>query len=147
MPYKDPEKRREAGRLASQRWCERHPERARARDRAWKRRNKALIAERQAANQAKRTIDQRRRRKENPAQNRIYLARRRARKLDQFIEDVDPTVVYQMHGGMCGICKEFIDGKFHVDHVIPLSKGGMHGYVNVQPAHPTCNMRKGNRTL
>lgn len=32
---------------------------------------------------------------------------------------------------------------FHVDHVVPLSKGGMHGYTNVQPAHPRCNMRKG----
>jgi 5-methylcytosine-specific restriction endonuclease McrA len=51
-----------------------------------------------------------------------------------------------MHGGMCGICKQFIEGKFHVDHVIPLSKGGMHGYVNVQPAHPVCNQRKGAAT-
>lgn len=68
--------------------------------------------------------------------------RRRARKLDQFIEDIDRDTVYQMHGGMCGICEGFIIGKFHVDHVIPLSKGGLHGYVNVQPAHPKCNEEK-----
>jgi 5-methylcytosine-specific restriction endonuclease McrA len=47
-----------------------------------------------------------------------------------------------MHGGMCGICKQFIVGKFHVDHVIPLSKGGLHSYANTQPAHPDCNQRK-----
>ena len=47
-----------------------------------------------------------------------------------------------MHGGMCGICEEFIQGKFHVDHVIPLSKGGLHCYANVQPAHPNCNRKK-----
>ena len=71
--------------------------------------------------------------------------RRRARKLDQFIEDIDRDTVYEMHGGMCGICEQFIMGKFHVDHVIPLSKGGMHGYVNVQPAHPKCNEEKADR--
>jgi 5-methylcytosine-specific restriction endonuclease McrA len=47
-----------------------------------------------------------------------------------------------MHGGMCGICKDFIVGKFHVDHVIPLSRGGEHSYANAQLAHPTCNLEK-----
>lgn len=81
----------------------------------------------------------------NRARMRQHCASRRARKLDQFIEDVDPEIVYQMHGGMCGICEEFIIGKFHVDHVIPLAKGGMHGYINVQAAHPKCNLVKGDR--
>lgn len=62
----------------------------------------------------------------------------------QFIERVDRDIVYKMHGGCCGICHEFIGGDFHVDHVVPLSKGGKHGYVNVQPAHPLCNNRKYN---
>lgn len=79
----------------------------------------------------------------NPTNRRIWESARRARKLNQFIENVDPSVVYEIHGGMCGVCKEFIDGDFHVDHVIPLIKGGMHGYINVQPAHPKCNLKKG----
>jgi hypothetical protein len=66
----------------------------------------------------------------------------RARKKNQFVENVDRQIVYETHGGMCGICKEFIIGKFHVDHVIPLAKGGVHCYTNVQPAHPLCNIRK-----
>jgi 5-methylcytosine-specific restriction endonuclease McrA len=53
--------------------------------------------------------------------------------------------VYSMHGGMCGICKQFVGEDFHVDHVVPLSLGGAHGYINVQPAHPICNLRKNNR--
>lgn len=72
-----------------------------------------------------------------------YAATRRARKLGQFIEEVDRDVVYEMHGGRCGICGEFIEGDFHVDHVLPLSQGGLHGYINVQPAHPICNFIKG----
>jgi 5-methylcytosine-specific restriction endonuclease McrA len=74
--------------------------------------------------------------------------KRRAYKKNQFIEDVDPRVVYQMHGGMCGICEEFVtEDDFHVDHRIPLAKGGMHGYVNVQPAHPSCNLQKKDKII
>jgi 5-methylcytosine-specific restriction endonuclease McrA len=78
---------------------------------------------------------------------RLYARRgqlvRRARKVGAFVEDICPAVVYEMHGGRCGVCGEFIAGAFHVDHVVPLARGGLHGYVNVQPAHPVCNMRKG----
>lgn len=71
---------------------------------------------------------------------------RRARLLGALIEDIDRQRVYEMHGGMCGICEEFIgDEPFHVDHVVPLSRGGAHAYCDVQPSHPLCNWRKGDR--
>lgn len=64
----------------------------------------------------------------------------------QFIESVDRSVVYAMHGGCCGICKQYVESDgFVVDHRIPLSRGGTHGYVNVQPAHAPCNNRKYNK--
>jgi 5-methylcytosine-specific restriction endonuclease McrA len=72
---------------------------------------------------------------------------RRARKLDQFVEHIDPQVVFDTHKGICGICNKPIQGGFHVDHVIPLSKGGEHSYANTQPAHPKCNLRKGAKIL
>lgn len=74
-------------------------------------------------------------------------ARRRARLREVFVEDVDPSVVFEMHGGRCGICGEFISGKFHVDHVLPISKGGLHCYANTQPAHPFCNLSKKDKVL
>ena len=86
-------------------------------------------------------------RNDHPGVYQSSNMRRRARELGQFIEDVDPQIVYEMHGGRCGICGEFIEGDFHVDHVIPLAKGGMHGYINVQPAHPKCNLSKGAKIL
>lgn len=80
---------------------------------------------------------------ENPNRRRILQGRRRARMKNQFIEDVDHRVVYEMHGGCCGICKDYVaPDNFHVDHIVPVSKGGMHGYINVQPSHPNCNRRK-----
>jgi 5-methylcytosine-specific restriction endonuclease McrA len=35
--------------------------------------------------------------------------------------------------------------RFHVDHVVPLARGGEHSYANTQPACPPCNMSKGAR--
>jgi 5-methylcytosine-specific restriction endonuclease McrA len=80
-----------------------------------------------------------------PEKRRMWEAARRARKLEAFVEHVDPSTVFEMHGGMCGVCNEFIAGDFHVDHIVPLSRGGAHAYINVQPAHPMCNLKKGAR--
>lgn len=86
---------------------------------------------------------------ENPEQIRNSKRRaestRRARKLNQFVEAVDPAVVFERDSGICGICSDPIEGPFHVDHIIPLSKGGEHSYANVQAAHPRCNCTKKDR--
>jgi 5-methylcytosine-specific restriction endonuclease McrA len=71
----------------------------------------------------------------------IYHARRRK----NYVEDVDPLLVLVLSGGECGICGQVIDGPFHVDHIIPVSRNGEHSYGNVQAAHPLCNCRKHNR--
>ena len=72
--------------------------------------------------------------------------RRRARKLNQFVEDVDPTIVFKRDKGICEICEKPVDpNRFDIDHIIPLSKGGEHSYANVQLAHPSCNYRKSDK--
>ena len=43
-----------------------------------------------------------------------------------------PETCYRMHGGRCGICGEFIDGAFHVDHG-GRCRGGKRP-INCQPA-------------
>ncbi len=52
--------------------------------------------------------------------------------------------VWERGGGLCGICGvEIATGsKWHVDHVVPVSKGGPDRLWNVLPAHPSCNSRK-----
>jgi hypothetical protein len=78
------------------------------------------------------------------ARGRKAAATRRARKLDQFVEAVDPRVVFERDGGVCGICSEPVDpGRFDVDHIVPLALGGEHSYPNVRVAHPSCNRRRG----
>lgn len=147
---------RERERAANAAWREANRERKNAGTRAWTEANpekvKAAHAAWYAANKARTRANARAWEARNPDKMRVKRRRdnltRRARIRGRFIEHVDADVCYRMHGGRCGICGEFIDltgSKFDVDHVIPLSRGGAHGYVNTQPAHPSCNRAKRDR--
>jgi 5-methylcytosine-specific restriction endonuclease McrA len=63
--------------------------------------------------------------------------------------------VIALHGGNCYLCglgidfmaprKTGIEGwenGLHIDHLIPLAKGGSDTLENVRPAHGLCNLRK-----
>jgi 5-methylcytosine-specific restriction endonuclease McrA len=53
-------------------------------------------------------------------------------------------MVFARAKGRCQICKRPIgDGKWEIDHIIPLSKGGDDTPDNWQLAHPSCNRAKG----
>ena len=95
-----------------------------------------------AANRPKSNAAIKRWKANNPEKVRQADERRRALIFGAFVEDIDRNVVYNLKAGMCGICKKYILGKFHVDHIIPLSRGGEHSYANVQAAHPLCNQKK-----
>jgi 5-methylcytosine-specific restriction endonuclease McrA len=87
----------------------------------------------------------------NPERYRVnhlkHQNSRRARKASVFVEHVDPVVVYERDGGVCGVCAVPVkrNEKWHIDHVIPISRGGVHAYSNVQLAHAICNLKKGAR--
>lgn len=73
-------------------------------------------------------------------------AERRARLRGATVERVDRLIVYERDGGICGICKAPVPiDRFHLDHIVPLAKGGEHSYANTQPAHPRCNESKRDR--
>lgn len=92
----------------------------------------------------------------------IYLAnRRRATRLKSNTEYYAAKEVIQAYGSDCHICGKKIDldaprrPKFtgdvsfhmglHLDHLVPLSRGGEDTIKNVRPAHAICNLQKGNR--
>lgn len=70
--------------------------------------------------------------------------RRRAAKTKAFVEKVDRWAVYFRDDRCCYICHKPIEfDDMHVDHVIPLSRGGAHSFANCRASCATCNLRKG----
>lgn len=90
----------------------------------------------------------------NKRSNRIKEVKRRAKLLNALIdEDITLEELYKRDSGICYICGKKCDwndrtgnicgNKYpSVDHVIPLSKGGLHEWSNVKLAHRICNSRK-----
>lgn len=70
-------------------------------------------------------------------------AKRRAAKTQSFHIDWTRMEIFYRDGGVCHICGEAVPvDDFHVDHLVPLSKGGDDCSFNLAVAHPVCNMRK-----
>ena len=89
------------------------------------------------------------------AQKRVYSethreeraalgALRRARKAGSpRVEKIDRAYVYERDGGKCHLCrKKAPRSRFHLDHLVPLSKGGTHTHDNLAVAHARCNISR-----
>lgn len=80
-------------------------------------------------------------RKENPHKVREFALNRKKRKYGRLPKgSILKIGSYQQW--RCAICKKSIKNKYHVDHILPLAKGGKHEYENIQLTCPQCNVRK-----
>jgi 5-methylcytosine-specific restriction endonuclease McrA len=82
---------------------------------------------------------------------------RRARKLNNKTSYYTVKQVLDLYGATCHICNQPIDltlprkvGQpnwemaLHLDHVVPLARGGSDTIDNVRPSHGICNKKKGH---
>jgi 5-methylcytosine-specific restriction endonuclease McrA len=85
--------------------------------------------------------------RDNPDKVRAREARRRARKIaaEGFHTDADIREIYDEQGGVCAYCFVPLPVDYHVEHFIPLSKGGSNWPENLRIACPICNAKKGAR--
>lgn len=118
------------------------------RTREWRKRNRETIAE----------YDRRRRQecseqikayyRENKAQFDHHRRQRQARlkgapgthteeEILQMIED---------QGGLCAYCGASLEDGFHVDHMLPISRGGTNDWSNIAITCPFCNWSKNDNT-
>lgn len=88
-------------------------------------------------------------RKANPELVYAYQAKRRALKMcAPRVEKIDRAYVYERDGGKCHLCgKKAPRSRFHLDHLVPLSRGGSHTHDNLSVAHPYCNASRGTGRL
>lgn len=73
----------------------------------------------------------------NPEINRKKKERARQKRFG----DIDIHLVYERDGAICRYCGN-TNGPFHIDHMIPLSRGGLNTLENLTVACKTCNLRK-----
>lgn len=83
-------------------------------------------------------------RENNPEVVRAYCRNRRALRASAGGKHTQQDVASKLASqkGKCHWCAQKISGTYHVDHVIPLIKGGTNGPENIVIACPSCNMRK-----
>lgn len=53
--------------------------------------------------------------------------------------------LFEIQDYKCVYCKIDISKKYHIEHLIPLSKGGSNLITNLALACPNCNLSKGNK--
>jgi hypothetical protein len=95
--------------------------------------------------------------KNNPDRKRSHARKRRALKNNAASDKYLDLDILSKYGSDCYLCKNAIDlsaprsigskgweSSFHIEHVIPLSKGGNDTIENVRPSHGLCNLRKGS---
>jgi len=136
-------------------WAKNNPQKANGIKKRWAKNNpekvRDTIKKYRMANIEKIVEYRRKYTKENLEKAREKCHRRRVLKLQLPYEKIDHKLVWERDGGICQICKDSTRPvsfeEMHLDHIIPLSKGGHHVYGNVQAAHAHCNLVKSNKIL
>ena len=80
----------------------------------------------------------------NPEKSRLYMQKRRACKLNNGVFIVTIKELKRLYAGPCAYCDS---PSQHVDHVIPLSRGGRHSIGNLVGACAPCNLSKNARFI
>jgi 5-methylcytosine-specific restriction endonuclease McrA len=117
--YKLRDKKAENERLA--RYAAQNPEKVKERKKAWKVKNPDAV---RSATRNRRAM--KRQAEGNHTQSDIHE-------------------IYKLQRGCCAICRVKVRGKYHVDHIKPLSRGGSNARCNLQITCATCNIRKKDR--
>lgn len=149
--YHETDKLREYSRLWARKFREENPELAKEKWQEWVRKNpEKMLAKGRRANKRKRQLlqeDEQALQKERARQRAKQEARRALKKGSGGSYAVaDIQQMYEDQGGLCAYCECSLDGRYHIEHMIPLSRGGSNDALNIALTCPECNVRKGDKT-
>ena len=128
------------------RWAKENPEKARAAAKVWYKQNKGAVIARAAEwrknNKKKSNACVRAWKQKNLERHAAGEARRRARKLVPIDVSANPSLISVFYE-IAKRVSQCLGIEHHVDHVVPLSKGGVHHQLNLQVIPWILNLRKG----
>lgn len=80
---------------------------------------------------------------------KVSSANRRARKKNSkgTVTKEDIKELYSIQGARCYYCSISLKELYHIDHMLPLIRGGEHNRSNICLSCATCNMRKHTKTV
>lgn len=114
-------------------WYVANKEQANQRGRSYYATNRALIRQRMRARRA-------------AYPEKVKADKQRRRALESNAEGMhtadDIKARYERQKGRCYWCNVKVGNNYHVDHVVPLSRGGTNWADNIVIACPTCNLSK-----
>lgn len=133
------EKNREKIRQYQSKWYEKNRQKERKRLNEYYQKNPDKRAEANARREAWR--------RQNRDKARSYMRNRRARiaEVGGTHSGEDIAKIFDGQKGHCWWCTKKLGKKYHVDHRIPIAKGGSNGPENLVIACPKCNQYKGSR--
>lgn len=146
-------KNREKERERHRRWRAKNPGKARESTCHWRAKNPGKMHEStrrwRAKNSGKMRELQRRWIAKNPGKKREYGHKRRAQKraAGGSFSASDIKRLLDRQNNECQVCHVDITNNYHVDHKVPLARGGNNNPVNLQLLCPTCNCSKHNKTM
>ena len=82
--------------------------------------------------------------KNNPEKTRHFKARNRAKRNQAKVFSVTKKDITRLAQSLCFYCGAKAQ---HIDHVIPLARGGTHGIGNLVSACRRCNLQKSSKTI
>lgn len=134
-------------------WIVAHPEQNREYKRKHHRKNKHKELVYQAIyyqipeNRERRKTLARQRYAIDPTKDLSRIHKRRLRIIENggSFDAEDIALIYKGQGGKCWYCSKSIAEKYHIDHFIPLAKGGSNDAGNLRLACPSCNQKKSSK--
>lgn len=139
-------------------WKAKNPDRAKFHATSYYHKNKEKYEDYRKNNKKYFSDYRKKYRKENKEKFVVYSNRRRAKIANSKNDFYTLEDVLSLYGIECYLCYEEIDMLaprstkhpgwelgLHIDHVVPISKGGDNTLSNVRPSHAICNIRKGSK--
>lgn len=137
---------------------EEHKEELAAKAKKWREENKEIkaIKDREYREKNREYLSQKRKeyvQSENGKKIiRALRGKRKAMIKGATVGEVDYNEIHTRDNNTCQICKKKIDMSLEYpdqmsksyDHIIPLSRGGVHSTTNLQLTHLVCNLKKNN---